>query len=122
MIMASLLSAACMVTGFTVFTISTLMPFDNIGVMTMKMMSSTNITSTMGVTLMSATGGGDFNLIITDIVEPPIQAGSGASRRAPGRPNSTRLQNRQAESPSQFTRQAEACPTVSPRSAATASG
>ena len=28
------------------------------GVMTMKMMSSTSITSTMGVTLMSATGGG----------------------------------------------------------------
>ena len=57
--MASLLSAACMGTGLTVFTISTLMPFDNMGVMTMKMISSTSITSTMGVTLMSATGGGD---------------------------------------------------------------
>ena len=55
---ASLLSAACMAIGFLVFTMSTLMPFDNIGVMTMKMISSTNITSTMGVTLISATGGG----------------------------------------------------------------
>src|ERR1039457_1874008 len=86
-------------TGFTVLTISTLMPFDNIGVMTMKMMSSTSITSTMGVTLMSATGGGDFSLKITDIVEPPVQAGSGASRREPGHPYSTRLQNRQARRP-----------------------
>ena len=32
---------------------STLMPFCNMGVMTMKMISSTNITSTIGVTLMS---------------------------------------------------------------------
>jgi hypothetical protein len=31
---------------------------DNIGVMTMKMISSTSITSTMGVTLMSETTGG----------------------------------------------------------------
>src|ERR1039457_575429 len=92
-------------TGFTVLTISTLMPFDNIGVMTMKMMSSTSITSTMGVTLMSATGGGDFNLKITDIVEPPVQAGSGASRREPGHP--TPLFN----SPSKSTGQ-EACPTT----------
>ena len=46
--------------GFLVFARSTLTPFDNMGVMTMKMMSSTSITSTMGVTLMSATGGGAF--------------------------------------------------------------
>ena len=55
---ASLLSAACMGIGFFVFAMSTLTPFDNIGVMTMKMMSITSITSTIGVTLMSATGGG----------------------------------------------------------------
>ena len=53
---ASSLSAACMVMGFLVFTMSTLTPLVSMGVMTMKMMSSTSITSTMGVTLMSATG------------------------------------------------------------------
>src|ERR1700722_10994110 len=57
---ASSLSAACMVMGFLVFTRSTLTPLVSMGVMTMKMMSSTSITSTMGVTLMSATGGGAF--------------------------------------------------------------
>ena len=46
--------------GSCVFTRSTLTPFDNIGVMTMKMISSTSITSTIGVTLISATGGGAF--------------------------------------------------------------
>jgi hypothetical protein len=59
--MASLLSAACMGIGFLVFTRSTLTPLDNMGVMTMKMISITSITSTMGVTLMSATGGGAVN-------------------------------------------------------------
>src|ERR1022692_2403739 len=99
-------------TGFTVLTISTLMPFDNIGVMTMKMMSSTSITSTMGVTLMSATGGGDFSLKITDIVEPPVQAGSGASRREPGRPGESRdAPTPLFNSPSKSTGQ-EACPTT----------
>jgi hypothetical protein len=34
------------------------MPLESIGVMTMKMISMTSITSTIGVTLMSATGGG----------------------------------------------------------------
>src|SRR5690242_21364320 len=57
-VMASLLSAACIGIGFFVFTMSTLTPFDNMGVMTMKMMSITSMTSTIGVTLMSATGGG----------------------------------------------------------------
>src|SRR5438270_7946223 len=61
MVIASLLSAACMAMGFRVFTLSTLTPLDNMGVMTMKMMSSTNITSTMGVTLISATGGNALN-------------------------------------------------------------
>ena len=63
---ASLLSAACMGMGFLVFTRSTLTPLDNMGVMTMKMMSITSITSTMGVTLMSATGGGALCFMITD--------------------------------------------------------
>ena len=36
------------------------------GVMTMKMISSTSITSTMGVTLMSATGGGAFFFFISN--------------------------------------------------------
>src|SRR5581483_6274471 len=49
--------------GFLVLTISTVMPLDNIGVMTMKMMSITSITSTIGVTLMSATGGGALCLV-----------------------------------------------------------
>src|SRR5436189_4585460 len=38
-------------------------PFDNMGVMTMKMMSITSMTSTIGVTLMSATGGGAWCLL-----------------------------------------------------------
>src|SRR5215831_20118639 len=38
--------------GLFTFAISTLTPFCSIGVMTMKMISSTSITSTMGVTLM----------------------------------------------------------------------
>src|SRR5215467_4787627 len=53
---ASLLSASCMAIGFLVFTMSTCTPCCNMGVMTMKMISSTSITSTMGVTLMSDTG------------------------------------------------------------------
>src|ERR1700680_3000183 len=53
---ASLLSAACMGMGFLVLTMLTWTPLDNRGVMTMKMISSTNMTSTMGVTLMSETG------------------------------------------------------------------
>src|SRR5205807_1319151 len=55
---ASSLSAACMAIGFLVLTKSTLWPLVNIGVITIKMISSTNITSTIGVTLMSDTGGG----------------------------------------------------------------
>src|SRR5205807_5771291 len=66
-ITASVLSAACMEMGFFVRTISTLTPLVNMGVMTMKMMSITNITSTMGVTLISATGGGAECFIINDM-------------------------------------------------------
>jgi hypothetical protein len=53
-------------------TISTLTPFVNMGVMTMKMMSITSITSTMGVTLISATGGGAECFIINDIANSLI--------------------------------------------------
>src|ERR1700685_3647808 len=60
MTIASSLSSACIAMGFLVFTRSTLTPLVSMGVMTMKMMSSTSMTSTMGVTLMSATGGGAF--------------------------------------------------------------
>src|ERR1035437_4026614 len=63
---ASLLSAACMGMGFLVFTRSTLTPLDNIGVMTMKIMSITSITSTMEVTLISDTGANELCFMITD--------------------------------------------------------
>src|SRR5882757_1409715 len=50
---ASSLSASCIGVGLFTLAMSTLMPFCNMGVITMKMISSTNITSTIGVTLMS---------------------------------------------------------------------
>src|SRR5215468_9159608 len=56
--MASVLSAAAIGMGFRTGVRFTGMPFDNMGVMTMKMMSITSMTSTIGVTLMSDTGGG----------------------------------------------------------------
>src|SRR5437899_9049193 len=51
--MASSLSASCICLGLLTLAISTETPCCNIGVTTMKMMRSTNITSTIGVTLMS---------------------------------------------------------------------
>src|ERR1035438_1979632 len=66
--MASLLSAACIAMGFLVLAISTETPFDNMGVMTMKMISMTSITSTMGVTLMSATGGIALNFFFSPVI------------------------------------------------------
>src|SRR5437660_16786 len=87
---ASLLSAACIGIGFLVFANSTVTPLDNIGVMTMKMMSITSITSTMGVTLMSATGGGalclitdSFSFAIVCLHGTREAEGSLASREAP---------------------------------------
>src|SRR3984893_2033945 len=50
---ASSLSASCMSVGLLTLAISTGTPCCNMGVTTMKMMSSTSITSTIGVTLMS---------------------------------------------------------------------
>src|ERR1019366_9173740 len=50
---ASSLSASGIISGLFTFAISTLTPFCNMGVITMKMINNTSITSTMGVTLMS---------------------------------------------------------------------
>ena len=66
---------------------STLWPLVNMGVMTMKMISSTSITSTMGVTLMSDTGGGAFFFFI-DLTPFESEAADRSRRRAPS--NSTR--------------------------------
>src|SRR5579864_2652268 len=79
-----------MAMGFFVFTISTLTPLDNIGVITMKMMSITSITSTMGVTLISATGGGTFCFIISIVLrfrppDPRPAAETHSTRPIPGR-------------------------------------
>jgi hypothetical protein len=49
---ASSLSASGMLVGLSTLAMSTWTLFCNMGVMTMKMISSTSITSTMGVTLM----------------------------------------------------------------------
>src|SRR5215471_5638319 len=84
--MASLLSAACIVIGFFVFTMSTVTPLDNIGVITMKMMSITSITSTIGVTLISATGGGAlcfFSSLSAISVSPRTPQEPGSSRELP---------------------------------------
>src|SRR5260370_8224020 len=50
---ASSLSASCISVGLLTLAMSTGVPCCNIGVTTMKMISSTSITSTIGVTLMS---------------------------------------------------------------------
>src|SRR5437588_13079685 len=57
MITASSLSASVILIGLYVFTRFTGTVLDNMGVMTMKIMSTTSITSTMGVTLISETTG-----------------------------------------------------------------
>src|SRR5712691_10994097 len=49
---ASSLSASGMDSGLLTFAMSTLTPCCNMGVITMKMINNTSITSTMGVTLM----------------------------------------------------------------------
>src|SRR4051812_38175558 len=79
-----------MAMGFFVFTKSTLTPFDNMGVMTMKMISMTSITSTIGVTLISFIGGGAFCFCIWLFLHF-IKARTIASRDAIVlEPNSTR--------------------------------
>jgi hypothetical protein len=59
-ITASSLSASGIEMAFRALTMSTLTLFCSMGVMTMKMISTTSITSTIGVTLISETGGGAF--------------------------------------------------------------
>src|SRR5580765_5652804 len=68
---ASSLSASGMGAGLLTLAISTLTPFWSIGVMTMKMISSTSITSTMGVTLMLEFTFEPSSRIANDIVQPP---------------------------------------------------
>src|SRR5579862_5861590 len=61
---ASSLSAFCMVIALLVRNNSTATPLLSKGVMTMKMISNTNITSTMGVTLISDTIAGAVGFLI----------------------------------------------------------
>src|SRR4051794_40741052 len=93
-IIASLLSAACMGIGFFVFAMSTLTPLDNMGVMTMKMISMTSITSTIGVTLMSATGGGAFCFALNFCNDIVLSPGTRQEGELCGSPSSTRLSSR----------------------------
>src|SRR5271155_5426920 len=66
--MASSLSAFCIAMAFLVLAFSTCAPFVNMGVMTMKMISSTSMTSTIGVTLISLTTGGAFCFFIRFLI------------------------------------------------------
>src|SRR4051794_38371283 len=101
--MASVLSAACIEIAFLVFTISTSLPLLNMGVMTMKMMSMTSITSTIGVTLISAMVAGAciffimslFSLNSTGAWSPQPWAGAGEPCGLPDQINS-QDPNRQA--------------------------
>src|SRR6202011_6099048 len=61
----------------------TVTPLVSMGVMTMKMISSTSITSTMGVTLMSDTGGGACFFSIYDSSLRREQHGVNRTRAAP---------------------------------------
>src|ERR1022692_4017321 len=71
--------------GFLVRTNSTLRPFDSMGVITIKMISITSITSTMGVTLISIMGGGalyfDGSFAIR-LLSPRNSAGVGGGPQA----------------------------------------
>src|SRR6516225_8106351 len=69
---ASSLSASGMGTGLLTLAMSTLTPFCSIGVMTMKMISSTSITSTMGVTLMLEFTFEPSSRFARPIVQPPF--------------------------------------------------
>ena len=70
--------------GFLVLAMSTLTPLESIGVMTMKMISNTSITSTIGVTLISETGGAIFCFSMFDPSFARLVPGAGrrAYRRA----------------------------------------
>ena len=64
---------------------STLTPLDSMGVMTMKMISSTSMTSTMGVTLMSATGGGALCFLVSFIFAIVLLHGTRQDAGSPSR-------------------------------------
>src|SRR6202049_3723385 len=99
---ASSLSASGICSGLLTGAISTLMPFCNMGVTTMKIISRTSITSTMGVTLISelifAPSFLFANAIASISVLPPR---FGAERRSAfklGRPGAGLLQRRTSNS------------------------
>src|SRR5271165_1828642 len=73
---ASSLSASGMGAGLLTLAMSTLTPFCSIGVMTMKMISSTSITSTMGVTLMLEFTFEPSSRFANAILQPPRCVGS----------------------------------------------
>src|SRR5579863_5277499 len=86
---ASSLSASFMAIGFLAFTMTTAAPLVNIGVITMKMISRTSMTSTIGVTLMSdVTSGAFFNCIKVLLARYPdwLLAQRDHSQRAPPAP------------------------------------
>src|SRR6185437_4033142 len=78
---ASSLSASAIGVGLLTLARSTLTPFCNMGVMTMKMISSTSITSTMGVTLMlELTLAPSFLLLIAMACSPSARNSLSACR------------------------------------------
>src|SRR5438270_10551319 len=87
MTMASSLSASCISRGLFVWGISTETPFWSIGVMTMKMISSTSMTSTMGVTLMLELTFLPSSRLASDMSEYPSEClkSSSAPSRTKGR-------------------------------------
>src|SRR5947199_3372617 len=80
---ASSLSASGICSGLFTGAISTLMPFCNMGVTTMKMISSTSITSTMGVTLMSDVTFAPSFRLASAIASPALLPRSGIEKSAP---------------------------------------
>src|SRR3984885_10169502 len=76
---ASSFSASAITMGLRAVAIVILALLLSSGVMTMKMISTTSITSTMGVTLISDTGGGAFFNCISCLLE--LGAGGNFPRR-----------------------------------------
>ena len=95
---ASSLSASGICSGLLTLAMSTLMPFCNMGVTTMKMISRTSITSTMGVTLMSElTFAPSFRFANAIAVSPVLPPRSGADKHSAlklGKPGAGMLQRR----------------------------
>src|SRR5262249_49934725 len=76
-ITASSLSASCMSSGLLTLAISTVMPFCNMGVTTMKMISSTSMISAIEMTLGSDTTGAACGFLLVDdfMSFPPLGYG-----------------------------------------------